>query len=39
MKKKKCYIHNIFIANPKWQVIMGCYWWGKKIHLSGILKL
>ena len=22
---EKCYVHNIFTTNPKWQVVIGCY--------------
>ena len=25
------YFHNIFITNPKWQVVTGYYCWGKKV--------
>ena len=28
---KKCYIHNIFIINLKWQVIIDCYVCAKKL--------
>ena len=28
---KKCYIHNIFTINLKWQVIIGCYMCAKKL--------
>jgi len=24
--KEKCYVHNIFITNSKWWVVIGCYW-------------
>ena len=30
---KKCYIHNIFTTNPKWQVVTNCYCWGKNVIL------
>ena len=28
---KKCYIHNIFTINLKWQVIIGCHVCAKKL--------
>ena len=28
---KKCYIHNIFTINLKWQVIIGCFLCAKKL--------
>ena len=30
---EKWYVHNIFTTNPKWQIITGCYCWGKKVIL------
>ena len=27
------YFHNIFTTNHKWQVVTGCYYWGKKVNL------
>ena len=30
---EKCYMHNIFTTNPKWQVVIGYYCWGKKVIL------
>ena len=27
------YVHNMFITNPKWQVVTGCYCWDKKVIL------
>lgn len=27
------HFHNIFKTNPKWQVVIGCYCWGKKVIL------
>ena len=26
---RKCYVHNIFTTNLKWQIITGCYKWEK----------
>ena len=27
------HLHNIFATNLKWQVVTGCYCWGKKVIL------
>ena len=27
------YFYNIFTTNPKWQVVTGCYYFGKKVIL------
>ena len=26
---EKYSVYNIFTTNSKWQVVIGCYWWGK----------
>ena len=33
------YFYNTFTTNFKWQVIIGCYWWGKKGNFSSRFKL
>ena len=33
LKKEKRYVHNIFTTNSNWQVVTGCYCWGKKVIL------
>ena len=27
------HFHNIFTTNPKWQIVTGYYFWGKKVIL------
>ena len=36
--KDKCYVHNIFTTNFKWQVVIGCYYMGKKV-ISVVVKI
>ena len=31
MSYEKCYVLNIFTINPMWQVVMGYYWWSRKV--------
>ena len=33
---EKCYVYNIFLTNPKYQVVISSYYWGKKIILVDI---
>ena len=33
------HFYNIFITNPKWQVVTSCYCWGKKVILVLISNL
>ena len=30
---EKCYMHNIFTTNPKLQIVIGYYFWAKKVIL------
>ena len=36
MHIEKCYVYNIFLTNPKYQVVISSYYWGKKIILVDI---